>query len=71
MEKNDYRIETLSRTFLNHAEKAERKHEESVMNHRDAFPDSEIPEWMDDPFNLSRALSVMAAEIARLKMICN
>ena len=71
MDKNDYRIETLSATFSKHAEKADENHQESIKNHNEAFPESDLPEWMEDPFNLSRALSVMAEEIARLKMICN
>lgn len=71
MDKNDYRIETLSETFSKHAHQADVNHQESIKKYTESFPESDLPKWMDDPFNLSRALSVMAAEIDRLKMICN
>jgi hypothetical protein len=71
MKKSDYRIESLASIFGMHADEAEKNYKESVEHHLEAFPDSDLPEWMADDFNLARALSVMAAEIERLKIICN
>jgi len=67
MDKNDYRIEKLSETFSKHADIAEADNQSSIKNYRESFPRSDIPEWMENPFNISRALSVMAAEIESLK----
>ena len=71
MDKNDYRIETLAKAFSDHADKCDKSHQRRIRDHCESFPNSEVPEWMKDHFNISRALSVMAAEIERLKTICN
>lgn len=70
-DKNSYLIEDLPAIFGKHADEADWNHQQSIKNHREAFPDSELPEWMSYEFNISRALAVMAAEIDRLKTICN
>jgi hypothetical protein len=57
---NDYRIEQLASTFAKHAD----DFDESCRNQREAYPDSDP---VLNNFNLPRALSVMAAEIDRLK----
>lgn len=68
---NDYRLESLSGTFLKHAEKGDENHRMQVENLKNNFPDQELPDHMKNPFNIARALSVMAAELEKLKIRCN
>lgn len=67
---NDYRIENLAFLFEKHAEQADFNHQQFIKKYREDFPDSELPEHLSNEFNIARALSVMAAEIEKLKMIC-
>jgi len=67
---HDYRIENLASTFDKHAQKIDKLNEEMLRNLLENYPSSEIPSHMNDPFNIARALSVMACEIDRLKQIC-
>ncbi len=59
-DKNDYRIEALSSTFSDHAD----KFDEDTKRHAEKFPDHYLT---NNGFNLSRALAVMCCEIERLK----
>jgi len=70
-DKNSYLIEDLPGIFANQAEEAETNHERMVKEYEENFPESDPPEWLKSNFNIARALSVMAAEIDRLKTICN
>ncbi len=64
---NDYRISTLSSTFGNHADIEDKQNEEMLLRYQEEYPDSPIPEHMIYPFNLFKALCVMACEIERIK----
>ena len=64
---NDYRIENLGHTFGKHAEMADQLHEDDVARYLANYPDSPMPEHFKNSFNISRALSVMACEIEKLK----
>jgi len=64
---HDYSVEKLCNVFSEHAEMADR-HQKFV---NEVFveqnPGQEIPVHMGNPFNIAKALSVMADEIAKLK----
>jgi len=67
----DYRIEVLADTFAKHAEEAELSFLKNRKKYKEMFPDDLPPEHLEIPFNLSRALSVMAHEIQQLKNLKN
>ena len=67
---HDYRIQALAGVFSDHADMAEASNQYSVACHKQNYPDQELPEQIMNPFNVAKALSVMAAEIAELKTRC-
>lgn len=69
MTKYNYSIEDLTKQFSTHAEDFIIQNEKMKKMREGNFPDSDLPEFLNDPFNLSKALSVMCAEIERLKQI--
>jgi hypothetical protein len=66
-DKTDYRIESLAEIFLNHARECEIDIEKQIVCCQHYHPNDPLPEYMIDRFNLAKALSVMANEIARIK----
>ena len=65
---HDYRIEALASTFEKHAEEADIQHKHFIDMHKINYPDSPLPPHFEaEMFNISRALSVMAAEIEKCK----
>lgn len=65
---HDYTLETLASTFADHAGMADAHQEQLNQLFKDSNPGQELPEHMKNPFNVARALSVMAAEIEKLKI---
>jgi hypothetical protein len=64
---HDYRIDSLASTFAEHAEMAI-KHQENINRiFIENNPGQELPDHMSNPFNIAKALSVMASEIEKLK----
>jgi hypothetical protein len=56
--------------FKEHAEEADKRRMEFKKTHKESFPFEPIPSHLcDDSFNLSTALSIMCAEIERLKSV--
>jgi len=67
MKNNDYKIEGLSGIFADHAIKAEENDKLLLQQFLEQNPGSPIPDHFIDPFNIAKALSIMAFEINRLK----
>ena len=68
MNDDEYRIEKLGEVFEKHADRAEAQFKEDVRKFKENYPDSELPDHFKKPhFNIAKALSVMAEEIAKLK----
>lgn len=65
--KYDYRLETLASTFSDHAEMIETHQEQINKMYTEQNPGQELPEHMKNPFNIAKALSVMAEELNKLK----
>lgn len=68
---HDYRLETLASTFGTHADMADAHQEFINKSFAEQNPGQELPEHMKNPFNVAKALSVMAAEIEKLKIRCS
>lgn len=66
---HDYRLEALVSIFDTHANQSEKNSLDAESSFRIKYPDCPVPEHMVNPFNLARALSVMAYELQRLKII--
>lgn len=68
MNDDEYRIEKLGDLFAEHAIKAEEEHHKMIQQFKENYSTSELPEHMAKPyFNIAKALSVLAKEIAYLK----
>lgn len=64
-----YIIEELGAKFENHANLSEKDHQQQIKNFKENYPDTPLPEYLEEGFNLARALSIMAFEIERLKTL--
>jgi hypothetical protein len=63
----DYRLESLTSTFIVHSEDIERDRIRVKNQIEESDPDDdEFNAWLED-FNIAKALSVMCWEIERLK----
>ena len=62
-----YLLEDLASTFAKHADELEKKQKQMRKQYKKDHDGQDLPDYMKDPFNLSRALSVMAQEIENLK----
>jgi mRNA-degrading endonuclease RelE of RelBE toxin-antitoxin system len=67
---HDYSIENLAATFEKHAQELDKDTEELLKKFMEEDPEEPIPKYIDNPFNLPRALCVMMKEIDRLRQIC-
>lgn len=63
----DYRLESLSAIFAEHADRADKCQEDLVKQYREDYPHTPLPDHFKDGFNIARALSVMACELEKLK----
>ena len=69
IESIDYSLENLISIFKKHANQSDKNQQEIIRYYKENFPDSELPEYMKDNFNISYALSVMCCEIEKLKTL--
>jgi hypothetical protein len=63
----DYRLESLASIFAKQADDSDLCNEAYKERQLLLYPDVPLPKYMEYPFNIARALSVMACEIERLK----
>jgi len=63
----DYTLSGLALTFGEHAKMSESHRNFAIEEFKKNFPDQEVPTSLTYDFNISKALSVMAAEIEKIK----
>lgn len=63
----EYSLEGLSKTFVAHAESAEKQRLDMIDRWKDEWSSDKIPEHMQDTFNLPQALLSLVQEIDKLK----
>jgi len=68
---HNYNIEALASTFADHAGMSDAHQQQINAMFKESNPGQDLPEHMANPFNVARALSVMAAEIEKLKIRCD
>ena len=68
MDTHDYSIEGVLDEFEHHATHVTLANEEQLAKFIEMHPDGPIPDALARPWNLSRALAVMASEIKKLKL---
>lgn len=61
-----YSIEELIKTFATHAEKAESDRLNMIKHHQANFPDSPLPEYLNEEFNIAQAFHHICVEIDKL-----
>lgn len=66
-EEDQYCIENLVTTFGVHAEMSDAHTQQTIDVFKETCPETEIPEHLKNPFNISRALSVICLEIEKIK----
>lgn len=66
----NYTIENLPNLFLEHAKMNDEHNKQILEHYKQNFPDSEVPSYISNPFNISQALHVMTAEILKMKYNC-
>ena len=62
-----YSLESLNKTFVEHAESAEKQREEMIIRWKNEYASDKVPEHLKDPFSLPTALLFMVQEIERLQ----
>jgi len=62
-----YLIEDLVLTFAKHADDLDEMQKNNIESFKKSYPGSDLPLHLENPFNLSRALSEMASEIVNIK----
>lgn len=67
---NQYEMETLIKTFMDHHEKSIENNTKMIERHKEYFPNEEIPDYLKDEFSISKAFAHMAMEIQRIKRRC-
>lgn len=63
----DYTLEALIKSFEAHAQTTDNQCKCALERFKENEPNEQIPEWLENPFNLSRALLVMAQEIKMMR----
>lgn len=64
----NYSIDTLPEIFEGHALESDKMLAKTITTFLESNPKEELPEWMNNPFNIARALSVMCHAIRELQV---
>lgn len=67
----DYSMEAITKTMLDHAELTNKIRKSEIERYKEQYPDCEIPENLKEKFNVYKAVSEMALQIALIRMFLN
>jgi len=62
-----YSLDELVETFLRHGTETQEQQWNLIKEHKERYPQEELPKYMNDPFNVSFALHAMCKELLDLK----